>query len=203
MDLPVVYEGKEFEITNENRLLVVLQAKPEKELIPLDDMILDETETLGWFIVTSRLVQWRMSQWMPSLFERFGAALAKWKSVRLGKRAAVVKDPGWCTFRSTTISELKASYGVVKKKIRLGIHRSDLARMWRQVVDDNQNGFGHLRAELESWLDFVADEHAPSNQLIAIIGRRQASMPLLFDEWWGFRTHRDPQNLSETISRLK
>jgi hypothetical protein len=206
LDLPVVYEGT-VEISDEVRLLTVVQEYcPEAELARLDELIIDEAETYGPHLTTSRLVQWRQPEWNPQQFLRWGKALAKWKSDRKGGRAAV-DDPGWREFRENTIAEIKASANALQEEIRrpprIHIRRGDLARMWQELIDANPNGFGHLRANLASFLDFVADEDAPSNQLIAISERKQLSAPLLFDEWWGFRTHRPHQNLSEIISRLK
>jgi hypothetical protein len=206
LNLPVVYEGT-VEISDELHLLEAIQEScPEAELVRLDDLIIEEAETYGPLLTTSRVVLWRQTKWSSAQFLRWGNALAKWRSVREGARA-VIDDAGWREFRENTVDELKASgralQELIRRPPRTRIQRGDLARMWRKLIDENPNGFGHLRANLTSFLDFVADEQAPSNQLIAISERKPFSAPLLFGEWWGQRTHRPHQNLSEIISRLK
>jgi len=145
LDLPLVYQGT-VEISWEVRLLTAVQeCCSGAELARLDELIIDEAETYGPHLSTSRLVQWRQPEWNPQQFVRWGKALAKWKSDRKGGRAAI-DDPGWREFRENTIAEIRASARALQEKIRrlprIYIERGDLASRWRELMEENPNGFG-------------------------------------------------------------
>jgi hypothetical protein len=191
-------------IEDEFRLVQEVQKCSAAELWRLDAMIIEDSETSGWRMAMSRLVQWRMSQWDAERFEQFGIALARWKRVLNGEEKPIVDDPRWYSFRQDTLKELRASGRLIADKLKTrnsSCGRRELAQMWKSVLDAHPE-YGLLRQHQQNWLGFVGDPNVPCNQLTTLLQEGEFSAPQLFNEWWGHRLDRDPSSLGELFSRL-
>jgi hypothetical protein len=169
----------------------------------LDDLILNQAQTLGWRIVFSDLVLKRFNKWEsqengPRLFEELGRSFAKSTKIFQQKLKPPL-DPDLRQFRTETVTELRVLLRNIKNvfsvKRRAPGQQEILATFETLASNDS---FPHLRANLAVWLDYLGEDVA----LRSFSSGSRISPAALFDSWLGWCQNRDAESLRQAISEL-
>lgn len=190
------------------------QGLPNLELVPdelftkLDEIILQQAETLGWRITLSELVRFRLSEWDthpdgPEKFRQLGLAMRHSALVLQGEELAPISDPDHWFVKQQTVQELR----VVLERMRVAYARVQRAPTPGQVVSlfsttvaDSPQLFPHLAANLERWLKFF--EECPTFIRPLAFGDRPKP-GTLYDEFFACSSGWEPDSVRQSISRLK
>jgi hypothetical protein len=180
------------------------------EMFPkLDAIIFNQAGTLGWRLLVSCRVLKRMSQWWaqeangPGLFERLGKALAKSARIVQKRRLPPLDDPGLVPFQDHTVRELRFVFrelkGVASKR-RAKLSDFEAAAWFVQTINDSEERYGYLKANLDSWLLFLIKN--PALLRVRAFGQR-SSPAVFFIEWLSWCKGHDPETIRKKISRLR
>jgi len=139
----------------------------------LDEFILHVASSLGWHIVLSTLVQFRMTQWEkqpegPEKLRRLGAATGHAAVIFQRQRPARVTDLGWHQFRKELIEELKLLFQQLADIIRSRrncVTLTELLELVSNQLNQHPEGFGLFRRNSDSFRDYLS--YASDTELLS------------------------------------
>lgn len=175
----------------------------------LDAIILKQAETLGWRLLVSSRVLKRMSQWWaqqangPELFERLGEALAKSARIMQEGELPALDDPGLVPFQDQTVRELRFVFRELKRvslKRHANLDEHETTKRFAEIISHSKDRCGYLRANLDSWLQFLIKN--PALLRAHALGRR-SSPATFFIEWLSWCKGHDPETIRKKISELR
>lgn len=177
-------------------------------LARLDEIILQQAETLGWRITLSELVRFRMSEWDqsddgPELFRKIGLAFARFARIVQRKELPPIEDPDHWAVKEETVKELRvvlrnlrAKFAIQSKKPAI----DEVENSFAAIVADSPDSFRHLSASLKHWLKFFKENPHTLRSMTLDDRAKPAS---LYDEFFAATTGWEPESVRQTISRLK
>lgn len=171
----------------------------------IDERIILETETLGWRIFASTLVQARLQAWEwqndgIALYERLGKSLAKFGRI-MRQQELPPLDPQIRQNKQKTVNELRLASRAFRQqytKLRKKLSQAELLNMFRQVLTDGD--FPYLTANRDSWVLFFEQEKDTVSQALSVSRFPAAS---LYDQWLAWATGYKQEALRQKIATLK
>ena len=172
----------------------------------LDELIIRQTATLGYWMEHSGVVQGRIRAWEvmshgDELFRRYNVARDK-QMRHLHRRGGVLPpiDPGLKQFKKATVSELRivledlrGHFAAFRRKVK----QAELLDRFRHTI--GQNGCAYLQGNQLSWAGFLTAQ-TRRHPVESLLKRTPAS---LFDEWVAWATTYKLEVLRQKISRQK
>jgi hypothetical protein len=174
----------------------------------LDEFILYQARTLGWRIILSELVHWRMAVWVreesgPKKFERLGRAMARSARVLQGQGRPLVTAPGWYGFKKNLVPELKLLFqqiaDFVHSRRRLVTVAQLLARIDGQIRQQAQV-FPYLLRQLDFLREYLSN--ADDSPIDPLRKGEKVSASQFFDLWMAWRTRHQPEKFRQKISAI-
>lgn len=180
-------------------------SKPALE--KLDALILKQAETLGWRLGLSPLVHWRFSEWDvqsngPTLFERYGKALAKSALIAQKRALPPIDDPELYRVKLQTVAELRQLLRNMRRafsKRRSSPSLDEMLDHFQKTVSADGDAFPYLKTNLNSWLKYI---RAHSTSIKVPLRGTRSSPATLFDAWLAWSKGMDPETIRQTISDL-
>lgn len=177
---------------------------PSSFFLKLDALILYQAETLGWRLMLSPLVNLRLKAWHEQtdgadLVEEFQKGIARAARILERKELAPINDPGLHSFKREMTRELRILLRRFRRSRPLRSGPKELIEDFRDLVTRTDE-FPLLRANLDSWLDFLSYTRAIA-LINAAVGKR-SSPAALFDEQRAWGTGYGQETLRQKISRL-
>jgi len=173
----------------------------------LDALILKQAETMGWRLGLSPLVHLRFSEWDfqsngPTLFQRYGKALAK--SARLFQKRELppIDDPDLYRLKQETVSELRLFLRNLRSAFsrrRVSPSSDEVIDYFQKTVSAEGDAFIHLKANMNSWLQFF---RADSISVKLLLHGKRATPATLFDSWLAWGKGFEPETIRQKISEL-
>ena len=173
----------------------------------LDSLILKQAETMGWRMGLSPLVHCRFSEWDlqsngPALFGLYGKAIAKSARRSQKKEPPALDDPDLYPAKQETVSELRLfskglGHAFSKRKARLS--SDELIQYFQKTVSAEGDAFIHLKANMNSWLQFF---RADPRSIKALLLRKRRSPAALFDSWLAWGKGVESETVRQKISAL-
>src|SRR3989442_11081572 len=171
----------------------------------LDDLIIEQTHTLGELALASPLVRERLHAWRDhphgiGLTERFASALVK--AVRYHKRMEPPPlDSRLRQSKKETVEELRSAFRILRKGTvgsLKNLSSRELIERFRHVIVEGN--FRYLSGFSDAWSDFFAQQPGfVSNALAA----PRFAPATVFDAWLAWATGYEQEYLRQKISTLK
>jgi len=173
----------------------------------LDALILKQAETMGWRLALSPLVHLRFSVWDlqsngPTLFGIYGKALAKSARRSQKKELPPLDDPDLYRAKQETVSELRLFRRNLRNafsKRRVRPSSDELIEHFQKAVTAEGDAFIHLRANMNSWLQFF---RADPISVKLLLHAKRASPATVFDSWLAWSKGFEPETIRQKISEL-
>ena len=171
----------------------------------LDKRIFAQTETLGWRMFYSELVQMRLCAWETETggvecYEEFTVALLRF--ARFMKRLDPPPlDPHLHSHKQANVKELRLAFKVLGQRVR-PLRKKPTAQQLRLWFGEilSTGDFPFLQANLESWLDFFT---AQAGFVQTALNSPRFPAATLYNRWLATSTGYEPETLRQKISLLK
>jgi|HubBroStandDraft_2_1064218.scaffolds.fasta_scaffold01202_19 hypothetical protein len=171
----------------------------------LDKRIFAQTETLGWRIFYSELVQMRLRAWETEpcgveCYEQFGTALVKF--ARFMQRMDLPPlDPGLHSNKQKTVKELRLAFKVLGQRVQ-SARKSPTAQQLRFWFEEilSTGDFPFLQVNLDSWLSFFTTQ---TGLVQKAFNSPRFPAATLYDSWLAASTGYEPVTVRQKISTLK
>lgn len=171
----------------------------------LDERIIAETETLGWRIFSSTLVQMRLCAWESQpggiqLYQRFSKALVKFARI-MQRQTLPPIDRRIHQHKRATVNELRLAFKILRSKLttlRKTPRPAQRLKMFRQVIAEGS--FDSLTANLDSWNAFLTAEAAFISD---VLGATRFAPAAIYDAWLAWATGHAQEALRQKIATLK
>lgn len=172
----------------------------------LDAVILKQAETLGWRLLLSIRVQWRLSEWEqhphgPELHEHLGKALAKSSRILQGKELPPIDNPDLISTQAATTEELRVVL-LRMREVFAPRHASpddkEVLELFVTIVSDSED-HSRLKANLAQWRQFF--EANPASLKLQVFGKHLSPVALFLD-WLAFCKGHEVETLRKKISSL-
>jgi hypothetical protein len=169
----------------------------------LDKRILEETETLGWRIVTSTLVLMRLRAWESESegivrYRQFGEALLKFAhTMHQGKPPL---DPRIYQNKQETVNELRVAFRVLREQFTASWEKNtspELMQQFQQIIAEGDYPF--LQANPDSWDEFFTAEASFIQNAL----NSRFSPATIYDTWLAWATRYEQETLRQKICDLK
>jgi hypothetical protein len=171
----------------------------------LDKRIFAQTETLGWRMFYSPLVQMRLRAWETEpeggqCAEKFTAALRKFYRV-MQRQDLPPLDPGLHSHKQANVKELRLAFKILGQRVR-PLRKKPPAQQLRLWFGEilSTGDFPFLQANLDSWLRFFT---AQAGFVQAALNSPRFPAATLYNRWLAASTGYDTETLRQKISRLK
>jgi hypothetical protein len=171
----------------------------------LDKRILAETETLGWRMFYSPLVQMRHRAWETEPngvenCEKFAAALVKCNRI-MRRLIKPPLDPKLHSHKRENLKELRLAFKLLGQRVRAARRKpaSKQLRFWFEEILSTGD-FPFLRVNLDSWLSFFSTETGFVQSTLNVSRFPAAA---LYDRWLATSMGYEPETLRQKIALLK
>jgi hypothetical protein len=183
-------------------------ATSEQGLAKLDEIILQQAETLGWRLPISCIVLERMSMWQlepqgPKLFERLGKAMAKSARIAQKKELPPIDNPDLISIQTQAIRELRSLFRDMKKMFsrkRANLGEGEIAEAFVKIVYDSGDRYPFLKSNLIRWQMFF--EQDPISLKVFAWSARP-SPAALFHYWLSWCKGHEPETIRKKISEMR
>jgi hypothetical protein len=197
--------AKELEEVNKAGLLGASKSAFKK----LDEIIIDQAQTVGWRMGLSLLVQFRFSEWDnqqdgPELHDKFRLAVVNSARIMSRQKLPPITDPDQHAVKEETVSELRPLLTNLRNGLALRRSRPSSAEVHQLFLDSVSNApesYPHLAANAKRWGAFF--DANPDTLLPLVVNEKNRVTPAsLYDEFLSWCTGWKPGPLREAISRL-
>jgi hypothetical protein len=173
----------------------------------LDALILKQAETFGWRLGLSPLVHLRFSGWDfqsdgPTLFDQYGKALARSSRLFQKREPPPIDDPDLYRLKQETVSELRLFLRNLRSAFsrrRVSPSSDEVIDYFQETVSAEGDAFIHLKANINSWLQFF---RADSISVKLLLHGKRATPATLFDSWLAWGKGLEPETIRQKISEL-
>jgi hypothetical protein len=173
----------------------------------LDALILRQAETMGWRLGLSPLLHLRFWDWDlqpngPTLFERYGKALAK-SARRFQKRELLpLDDPDLYHLKIETVPELRLFLRNLRNEFsrrRVRPPADELIEYFQKTVSAEGDAFIRLKANCNSWAQYF---RADSMRMKLLLYEKRVAPAALFDSWLAWSKGFEQETIRQKISDL-
>jgi hypothetical protein len=201
-------DREKLELARDEQGLLVLDRIPARLFVKLDEIILQQAETLGWRIELSELIRFRKSEWDkdpdgPEKHLRLGKANARSARIMQRRELPPIDDPDQWLVKQETVQELRLVLQRMRATFALSRRaptRDEVRTLFSGIITDSPQTSPHLATNLDRWLKFF--EENPDLLRPVALGDR-AKPAALYDEFLSWSTGWEPESLRQAISNLK